>query len=151
MKALATGTILFGVLVSSGCLELHSARPRLSESSVQCQSRDTGFENPIERALRLADTASQRAFHLSRFDSSNVKLVNDVALCTRISRLLGPVENGTDVAGRTRPRYSDIVAVQLGNAGYLVYAYWHVSDAGEFHCDVALVDPKLQKAMWLCG
>jgi hypothetical protein len=151
MKGLIIGAACCGILTGMACIGLSSAKPQNPPLTIRCLSRDTGFEEPLRRALRYADVETQQSYRLSPFDSSSVRLVTDPALCTRISWLFGPVPAGADVAGRPRPRYSDVVVIQLGGAGYLAYSHWHVSRAGEFLCDLALVDAEIKKAEWLCG
>jgi hypothetical protein len=88
---------------------------------------------------------------LGAFDSAGVALVDDRAVCGRASRALGEVPAGPDLAGRRRPRYSDVVVVRLGQSGYMVHAFWHQFGNGHYYCDRVLMDARFRNVKYLCS
>jgi hypothetical protein len=119
---------------------------------VRCLQEEVGFRDPRARALdEFASPHAQRTWKLGAFDSAGVALVGDRAVCGRASRALGEVPAGPDVAGRRRPRYSDVVVVRLGQSGYMVHAFWHQFGNGHYYCDRVLMDARFRNVKYLCS
>lgn len=117
-------------------------------TGVQCITVDSVAKTYVERALALANTVSQHRLHFAAFDSGQVMLVRDSAVCQRVARGYGIRD------GRVRKDLAEInrlVVVRLGAAGYLVHVPTDVFSAGEFVCDVAILDARFRYRSHMCG
>lgn len=138
-----------GAVVLSACAAFRA--PPADGPRVRCLRAGPTFDDPLAAGRRFATREEQRIWHLAAFDSADVQLVADPAICARVSRALGPVPPGPSTTGRPRPRYSDVVVVRLGGSGYLVASPWQITHAGEFLCDRALMSADFRDIRRLCG
>jgi hypothetical protein len=121
---------------------------RPPDAGVQCVVADSVVDRHWDQARELAQPDSRQAFRFAAFDSQQVALVRDPEVCRRAAR---GYQQPRRKAGQAVPRLTRIMVLRLGRAGYLIHAPEDWFMAGEFACDVALLDARFRYRAHLCG
>ena len=115
-------------------------RPQVAAATLtSCITEAVVVGISLSRARSFAVDAAQLS--LPPYDASEVSVVTADSVCRSAANA------GFGLSEIVRP----VVTIALDTSGYLVYAPWDRTKAGEWACDTAILDNKFRGKVRLCS